>query len=772
MDGENALSRREFGAVLAAAPLAAGAVAGPRSEPRRGATVRDAAPLEARPFPLKQVRLLRGTCYTLQDRNRHYLHTLDSERLLHTFRLQAGLPSEAEQLGGWERPDIELRGHFMGHYLSACGQMYSSTGDELLKSKARAIVAELGKCQKANGEGWLAAFPPEFMQRLKERMPVWAPWYTLHKSLAGLLDMYGHCGDERALDIALGTVGWAKRWADPLTDEEMNRILEVEYGGMNEVLYNLYAVTGHREHFDLAHRFDQARIFDPLAEGRDELKGQHANTNLAQLIGAARRYELTGEERYRRIVEFFWQQVALHRSYCTGGTSNQQRWRTGPDVLASELGATTQECCCTHNMLKLTRHVFGWNPEAVYADFYERAFFNGILGTMNPSDAMTTFYVPLESGYWKLFSLPFDSFWCCTGTGVESFSKLGDSIFFHDDRGLYVNLFVPARVHWPEKGLYVRQETRFPDDDTIRLEFQCERPVALSLRVRVPYWATQGLAVRLNGQPQRASAKPASYWALERTWRNGDRLEVSLPMTVHAHPMPDDPTVQAFMYGPLVLAGALGNEGLTYDMMYANPVNARRGEAMRGEPVPAPDLVAPSADPADWIRPAGGPAVDMSGAEVVAGSPVDLTKTDRRGQARLPHPPAAAPPVADSAQPPLRAALRGLLAGEARLIPARRKSLEKDRDLRARQASHLPILRDGKVRRASGLQAQQFPDTARGLKALLRQHLPGQQRPDAVGSPKKLQHLGLQTQPHGDRSARAGVPAILGRINPASRCSV
>jgi DUF1680 family protein len=235
--------------------------------------------------------------------------------------------------------------------------------------------------------------------------------------------------------------------------------------------------------------------------------------------------------------------------------------------------------------------------------------------------------VPLESGYWKLFSLPFDSFWCCTGTGVESFAKLGDSIFFHDDRGLYVNLFVPARVHWPEKGLYVRQETRFPDEDTIRLEFQCETPVALSLRVRVPYWATQGFAVKLNGQPREASAKPASYWAIERIWRTGDRLEVSLPMKVHAHPMPDDLTVQAFMYGPLVLAGALGNDGLTYEMMYANPVNARRGEGMRGQPVPAPELVVPSADPADWIRPAGGPSVDVSGAEVVAGGPGGLTKT-------------------------------------------------------------------------------------------------------------------------------------------------
>jgi DUF1680 family protein len=487
--------------------------------------VREAAPIQARPFPLNGVRLLSGSCYTLQDRNRSYLHTLDPDRLLHTFRLTAGLPSNARQLGGWERPDIELRGHFMGHYLSACALMYGSTGDALLKGKASAVVAELGKCQKANADGWLSAFPRDFMQRLVERLPVWAPFYTLHKILAGLVDMYQHCGDERALTIALGMAAWTKRWADARSDAEMARILEVEYGGMNEVLYNLHALTGEPAHADLAHRFDEARLIDPLVEGRDELQGQHANTQLAKLLGAARRYELTGEERYRRCVEFFWQQVALHRSYCTGGTSNGQRWRTKPGILASELSSTTEECCCTHNMLKLTRHLFGWNPDVRYADFYERAFQNGILGTMNPTDGMTTFYVPLESGYWKLFGLPFDSFWCCTGTGVESFAKLGDSVFFHDERSLYVNLFVPARVQWPEKGLTLRQETRFPGrrpdpprapvreagvagpaDPHSLLGHERTRPSASTASRRTPWRARRATA------PSSGPGSPATAW--------------------------------------------------------------------------------------------------------------------------------------------------------------------------------------------------------------------------------------------------------------------
>ncbi len=623
MDNSDKLSRREFGKLMAAAPMAATVQSVPRSAQLREQPVKEAVTLQARPFPLSQVRLLSGTCYTLQDRNRVYLHTLDPDRLLHTFRMTASLPTKALQLGGWERPDIELRGHFMGHYLSACGLMYSSTGDELLKRKAISIVAELGTCQKANGGGWLSAFPTEFMQRLKERLPVWAPWYTLHKIMAGMLDMYQHCGSDQALDIARGMTAWTKKWADPLGDTQMADILQVEYGGLNEFLYNLYSVTREKDHAELAHRFDHARLFDPLAAGRDELRGLHANTQLAKLIGAARRYELTGEERYRRIAEFFWQQVALHRSYCTGGTSNGQRWRTDPDVLATELSATTHECCCTYNMLKLTRHLFTWSPEARYADYYERAFFNGILGTMNPTDGMTTFYIPLQSGYWKLFSLPFDSFWCCTGTGVESFSKLGDSIFFHSEDELFVNLFVPARLHWPEKGLYLRLETRFPDDDRVNFEFQCEKPMHLTLRVRVPYWATTGFTVKVNGEQQPAAVKASSFYAIERTWKTGDRVEVAIPMSLHAHPMPDNPGVQAFMYGPLVLAGALGNEGLTYDMMYSDPTNPRRGEGMRGQPVQAPDLIAPSANPGDWVRRVGDLSVEMRDVEVVAGSPGD-----------------------------------------------------------------------------------------------------------------------------------------------------
>ena len=591
------MTRREFTSTLAvsAAPL-----------PLRGqaSPVEDAVRPAARPFPLRQVRLLEGTCSLLAERDRAFLHSLEPERLLHTFRLNAGIASSAAPLGGWEAPAVELRGHFTGHYLSACALMAVSARDGLLKSKADALVAELARCQKALGGGYLSAFPLEFMDRLRDGKKVWAPWYTIHKIMAGMLDMYTLTGNQQALDAAAGMAGWCRRWTGQLDDARMARVLEVEHGGMNEVLANLYAATGNRDWLDTAHRFDHRRIFDPLAAGRDELKGLHVNTQIPKIIGAARLYELTGDRRYHDIAAFFWRQVVDHRAYATGGTSNDEHWRTDPDRLASELSATTQECCCTYNMLKLTRHVFGWTADARAADYHERALFNGILGTLNPKDGQTMYYVPLASGYWKMFSLPRNSFWCCTGTGLESFAKLADSIYFHDDRGLWVNLFVPSLLEWPGKGLRLRQENNFPDQESASFSVDVDQPVEFELRIRAPYWAGSGAGIRINGQAQAGTSPSGGYRTVARTWKKGDRVEVSLPMRLHAHPMPDDASLQAILYGPVVLAGRLGAEGLRPEQFSGE--DPQEGYHLRGDPAAVPDIRAASGDPASWIEPVSG----------------------------------------------------------------------------------------------------------------------------------------------------------------------
>jgi DUF1680 family protein len=417
--------------------------------------------------------------------------------------------------------------------------------------------------------------------------------------MAGLLDTYTLSRNEQALDVVCGMAGWTKRWTDSLTDEDMARVLRVEFGGMNEVLYNLYAVTGVQDYAAAAHRFDDERLFGPLADGRDELKGLHVNTQIPKIIGAARRYELTGDPRYRRIAEFFWTQVTQHRAYATGGTSNDEHWRSGPDKLAAELGHDTQECCCTYNMLKLTRHLFAWSPEARYFDYYERALFNGILGTMNPKNGLTMYYVPLAAGYWKVFASPRGSFWCCTGTGVESFSKLADSIYFHDENGLYVNLFVSSELDWEEKGVRVRQDAAFLSRGDTRLRIVTAKPVQLALRIREPYWTDGKMTVAVNGKPA-AAVRAGGYWVVDRLWENGDDLRATLPMSLHVLAMPDDETLQAIMYGPLVLAGDLGHDGLTEEMRRGgdNPPDM-------AQPPAAPEFVAESSDPRSWIEPSG-----------------------------------------------------------------------------------------------------------------------------------------------------------------------
>ena len=580
-------TRRQFIAASAMAPLAA--AAGPTS-------VKDSVQAQAQPFDLDSVRLTDSALLESMEHNRDFLQGLETDRLLHTFRLTAGLATSAEPLGGWEKPDVELRGHFTGHFLSGCALMSVGAGDTMLRGKGNLVVAELAKCQKGNGDGYLSAFPPSFFDRLKAGQKVWAPWYTLHKIMAGLLDMYVLARNQQALDVVRGMAGWTKRWTDALSDEDMARVLRVEFGGMNEVLYNLYAVTGVKDYAEAAHRFDHERLFGPLAEGRDELKGLHVNTQIPKIVGAARRYELTGDARYRRIAEFFWTQVTQHRAYATGGTSNEEHWRSDPDKLAGELSYSTEECCCTYNMLKLTRHLFAWSPEARYFDYYERAFLNGILGTMNPNNGLTMYYVPLATGYWKVFASPRGSFWCCTGTGVESFSKLADSIYFHDENGLYVNLFLASELDWEEKGIRLRQDTAFFSRGETRLRIATAKPAKLALRIREPYWTDGKMTVAVNGKPETA-VRAGGYWVVDRTWENNDEVRVTLPLSLHAHPMPDDDTLQAIMYGPLVLAGDLGREGVTDEMR-------RGGDNPPDMPQPpaAPEFVAESRFPQSWIE--------------------------------------------------------------------------------------------------------------------------------------------------------------------------
>jgi DUF1680 family protein len=592
------------------------------------------APPAAEAFPLRDVRILEGPFRDAQQRDLAYLLSLDPDRLLHTFRLNAGLPTTAKPYGGWEAPQVELRGHSLGHYLTACSLMYEATGDERLKARALAIVAELRKVQQALPSrgmhpGYLSAFPEEFFDRVEARKGVWAPYYTLHKIMAGLLDVHRATGDPAALEAVKGMAAWVGIRARALTDAQWQAMLETEFGGMEDVLTELYVTTGDPEHLRLARLFDHRAVFDPLARGEDPLDGLHANTQIPKAIGAARDCEVTGEPRYCAVAETFWQRVALHRSYAIGGHSEDEHFSPVAH-LSRHLGESTAETCNTYNMLKLSRRLFLRDADPARIDFYERGLFNHVLASQDPATGMVTYYVALAPGAWRTYSTPEDSFWCCVGTGMESPARYGEAIYARQGDALLVNLFLASELTWREKGLVVRQETRFPDEDRTRLVLRLEKPARFALRLRHPAWAKDGLAVSVNGQAEPAGSRPGSYATVEREWRDGDVVEARAPLSLRFEATSDDPGRGAFLFGPIVLAADLGAEGLDAPARYGPTAPEARVE----ERPPVPTLVAGSpAEALARLKPAGRPLAFRT---VGLGRPRDLELrpffrlTDRR----------------------------------------------------------------------------------------------------------------------------------------------
>jgi DUF1680 family protein len=572
---------------------------------------------KARPFPMEQVRLKPGLLKDMQERNRVYLYMLPNDRLLHSFRLTVGKPSKAEPLGGWEAPDCDLRGHLTGgHYLSACALMYASTGDESLRLKAEALVGALAECQQH--DGYLGAYPSSMYDRMKKgvNLPggqrwdnyadhVWAPFYTYHKIMAGHLDMYTHCGSEAALHTATRMAEWAIKWIEPLSDDELDRVQRIEHGGMNEVMFNLYAITGEKKYLNAGLRFEHKRFFAPLAAHQDKLAGLHSNTNIPKVIGAARGYELTGDERYKDIAEYFWQTVVDHHTFAPGGTSNTNEGWSEPDTTGTHLGPGGQECCCSYNMLKLTRHLFGWKPDARWMDYYEHLLWNVRAGTQNENGRLM-YYVPTIPGGWKTFDDPYESNLCCTGSGMEEYAKLVDTIYFQDEKNLYVNQFVASEVNWPEKRARLVQQTEFPEEGHTSIAVYAQKPVFFALKVRDPYWA-EGTAVSVNGRPEKAVKGSDGYLVIERIWKSGDRVEVNLPMALRQESVAGSPELATVAYGPLVLAACMGRDGLSQDM-----IDAGQGPDMDRLPaLPMPSFEArsefskESKEAASWVKKAG-----------------------------------------------------------------------------------------------------------------------------------------------------------------------
>ncbi|MFJ3669741.1 beta-L-arabinofuranosidase domain-containing protein [Streptomyces sp. NPDC090106] len=592
-----ALSRRQilFTATATAAVTATGAVtpafaAAPAAgAPVTGATAGGTPPAAApalAAFALSEVRLLESPFLANMRRTCAYLLFVDLDRLLHTFRLTVGLPSTAEPCGGWEAPNIQLRGHTTGHLLSGLAQAHANTGDPAYADRGRALVSALAACQQAAPAagftpGYLSAFPESVFDQLEAGGKPWAPYYTLHKIMAGLLDQYRLSGNRQALDVLREMAAWADARTAPLSYERMQNLLKVEFGGMNDVLTRLHQETGDPAHLRTARRFDHEELYAPLAAGRDELAGRHANTEIAKIVGAVPSYEATGESRYLDIADTFWTTVVRHHSYAIGGNSNQELFGP-PDEIVSRLSEVTCENCNSYNMLKLGRHLFLHDPaRAAYMDHYEWTLYNQMLGEQDPDSAhgFVTYYTGLWAGSRRepkggLGSAPgsysgdYDNFSCDHGTGLETHTKFADSVYFrsagHRSPALWVNLFIPSEVRWNEGGVTLRQETRYPQEGHTRLTVT-EGHGRFALHLRIPAWVAdtgRDATLKVNGRPVTARPRPGTYASVERTWRTGDTVDLTLPRRPVWTPAPDNRQVTTLSYGPLVLAGEYGDTGL------------------------------------------------------------------------------------------------------------------------------------------------------------------------------------------------------------------
>ncbi|WP_030735151.1 beta-L-arabinofuranosidase domain-containing protein [Streptomyces sp. NRRL S-31] len=536
--------------------------------------------VSAHPFALGQVRLTASRWLDNQDRTRNYLRFVDVDRLLYNFRANHRLATNgATTNGGWDAPTFPFRTHVQGHFLTAWAQLYAVTGDTVCRDKAAYMVAELAKCQANNsaagfGAGYLSGYPESDFTALEQRTLSNGnvPYYTIHKTLAGLLDVWRHIGSTQARDVLLSLAGWVDRRTGRLSGQQMQAMLQTEFGGMNTVLTDLYQQTGDVRWLTAAQRFDHAAVFDPLAADQDQLSGLHANTQVPKWIGAAREFKATGTTRYRDIANHAWNFCVNNHTYAIGGNSQAEHFRA-PNAIAGYLNKDTCESCNTFNMLTLTRELFALDPNrADLFDYYEQAWLNQMIGQQNPADdhGHVTYFTPLNPGgrrgvgpAWGggTWSTDYGTFWCCQGTGLEMHTRLMDSLYYRSDTTLIVNMFVPSVLDWSERGITVTQTTTYPVSDTTTLRVTGNVGGTWAMRIRIPSWTSEA-TVSVNGAAQNITTPPDSYATLTRSWTSGDTVTVRLPMRVVMRAANDDANVAAITYGPVVLSGDYGGSVL------------------------------------------------------------------------------------------------------------------------------------------------------------------------------------------------------------------
>lgn len=530
-----------------------------------------------KPFDNTRVTLASSPFTANRDRVLNFLHAYPADRMLAVFRTNAGLDTHgAQPPGGWETADGNLRGHYAGHFLSALSLAYAGTGEQAYRDKVDAMVTALGECQDAlaalvgtddpaapSHAGYLAAYPETQYIKLEQYATyptIWAPWYTCHMIMRGLLDAHQHAGSAQAFDIVRGMGDWAYSRLGHLPRTQLDRMWKIyiagEYNAMPVVMADLYALTGDERYLTTAKCFDNTYLFEAAVANQDTLDGEHANQHIPQYQGYLEIYEQTGDEKYFTAARNFWDMVVPHRTYVDGGMAGSGEIFGKRDVIAATIQKDNAETCCVYNMLKLSRSLFFHTADPKYMQYYERALYGQILAsrrnTSSDSDPLLTYFVPVNPGARREYG---NLGTCCGGTGLETHAKFQDSVYFSsvDGATLYVNLYLPSTLDWPERGLKLTQSTDYPTDPAGTSTLTVTGSGPLDLRLRVPYWVEDGFTVRLNGAVQQVDATPGGYVSLNRTWRSGDRVEIAAPFTLRIERALDDPATQAVAYGPVPL---------------------------------------------------------------------------------------------------------------------------------------------------------------------------------------------------------------------------
>ena len=534
------------------------------------------------PFELDKVQILDNYYLSAQKSDIAFLKKMDTARLLAGFRTTAGIDTKGVRpYGGWE--DSLLGGHCVGHYLTALAQAVKVTGDKELKEKSQTLIAGLEECQKKLGTGFLFGAKVEDKEDVEKQFDIlegkkkgetWVPWYNMHKVLAGLVDTYKYTGNETALLVAEKLGDWIYERVSKWDLKTNQKVLETEYGGMNDCLYELYSYSHNKHHLEAAQKFDEKALFMMAAKGEKNcLDGKHANTQIPKFIGAIKRYNVLkqlGEakqedEAYLVDAEKFFEMVVKRHSFVTGGISVMEHFRK--DYHLDEIRTQTNcESCCAHNMLKLAKELFKATRKKEYADYYETTLRNAIMGAVKTESGAASYFTPMATGYYKTFGEEDpekNMFWCCTGSGMENFTKLGDSIYFRANDTLLVNQYVASKVTWEEKNLVLTQKSDVTKSEEISFVLNALHDKEISdvaIALRIPDWMHGEATIYVNGAEKMTAAGNSEYVLLERNWEDGDVIMAKYPMSVESVGLLDQDAVFAFRYGPTVLAAKLGKE--------------------------------------------------------------------------------------------------------------------------------------------------------------------------------------------------------------------